>query len=1012
MTAIHTEKAFEELITAHLVAHGWLAGRDADFDPTLALDRSHLFAFIEATQPDTWAGLRKSHGAALEDKVTDALVKYLDTQGTLFVLRHGFKFYGKQLDVAAFKPAHGMNPSVLANYAANRLVVTRQVHYDPAGGETLDLVLLLNGLPVATVEVKTPTTGQTVEHAKRQYKFDRDARFPLLKFKRGALVHFAVDPDEVFMTTRLSGAKTFFLPLNQGNGNGKGNPPNPQGYRVAYLWERIWERHSFLDIFGRFMHLAVEDKRQVTKDGQIKTVKTETMVFPRYHQLDVVRKLIAATVAEGVGKHYLIQHSAGSGKSNSIAWLAHRLQSLHNASDEKLFDSVVVVTDRRVLDKQLQDTIYQIEHKQGVVTRVSDGSKQLAEALTQGAPIVITTLQKFPFVTEHIAALPNRRYAIIVDEAHSSQSGESARKLREVLGGAGAAPKADGVADGPHPSYGALVDEENEGEDPEDHITRVMLSRGQQPNLSFFAFTATPKHKTLEVFGRTGDDGKPRPFHLYSMRQAIEEQFILDVLEHYTTYKTFYRLAKAAEEDRDVDKQKARSALTRYVSLHPYNISQKTEIMVEHFRKSVRHKINGRAKAMVVAASRLHAVRYKQAFETYLSDKGYADMKCLVAFSGVVKDENGSEFTEVGMNNGVQERELPERFDTDEFQVLLVANKYQTGFDQPLLHTMYVDKRLSGVQAVQTLSRLNRTTAYKDDTFVLDFVNEAEDIHAAFKDYYETTTVLDSVDPHRLYELTATLDAMQVYFVEEVDGFAKVFYNPRATQDQMYRWLNPAVDRWKALPTEEDGKSEAKEEFRAKLNAYVSLYAFLSQVMPFTDADLEKRYSFGRFLLTVLPRTGSGRIELGDDVSLEYYRISKTHEGQIRLAEGEMGELKGPTDTGTAKGPEEEMAPLSEIITLFNERFGTEFGDPERLVLDGVALKLIANPLLKQRAEANTLENFSIASDVKSATTDAMVEHHENHGAMVEKFLDDGEFQATLYKALMRVVYQALRKAG
>jgi type I restriction enzyme R subunit len=455
MAAIHTEKAFEDFITAHLVAHGWLAGQAADFDPTVALDRGHLFAFIAATQPDTWAGLRKSHGAGLEDKVTDALVKYLDTQGTLFVLRHGFKFYGKQLDVAAFKPAHGLNPSVLANYAANRLVVTRQVHYDPAGGDTLDLVLLLNGLPVATVELKTPTTSQTVEHAKRQYKFDRDNRFPLLKFKRGALVHFAVDPSEVYMTTRLSGAKTFFLPLNQGNGNGKGNPPNPEGYRTAYLWERIWERHSFLDIFGRFMHLAVEDKRQVTKDGQIKTVKSETMVFPRYHQLDVVRKLVAATVVEGVGKHYLIQHSAGSGKSNSIAWLAHRLQSLHDADDKKVFDAVVVVTDRRVLDKQLQDTIYQIEHKQGVVTRVSEGSKQLAEALTQGAPIVITTLQKFPFVTEHIATLPNRRYAIIVDEAHSSQSGESARKLREVLGGAATAPKADGVADGPAPAYGA-----------------------------------------------------------------------------------------------------------------------------------------------------------------------------------------------------------------------------------------------------------------------------------------------------------------------------------------------------------------------------------------------------------------------------------------------------------------------------------------------------------------------------------------------------------------------------
>lgn len=686
--SIKTEAAFESSIEAHLLDHGWLKGNRDEFDRDLGIDKGHFFAFVEATQPALWESLRKHHGVGLEAGMLDALIKTLDSQGMLEVVRHGFKFFGKRIDVAYLKPAHGLNPDVLALYEKNRLIVTRQVKFDPSSEDSVDMLLSLNGLPIATVELKNHLTGQNVRHAIRQYK-DRDHRQKLFQFKKRALVHFAVDPDEAFMTTRLSGNQTFFLPFNRGNQGGAGNPPHPSGYKTGYLWQDVWQRDSFLDIVGRFLHL---EKTEEEREG--KKIVKERMIFPRYHQLDSVRLLEAAARAEGPGASYLIQHSAGSGKSNSIGWLAHRLASLHDEEDEKVFDSVIVITDRRVLDKQLQDTIYQFEHKQGVVQRIDQHSTQLAEALQSGTQVIITTLQKFPFVTEKIGQLPDRRYALIVDEAHSSQTGESARHMKEVLAARSLEDAADEEA-------GADEDE------TEDRIVEVMQSRGRQKNLSFFAFTATPKAKTLEVFGRRDAEGMPRPFHLYTMRQAIEEKFILDVLKNYTTYKTFYRLVKAGEDDPEFDKKKAARALARFMSLHPHNVAQKTEVMVEHFRQKVRHKIGGRAKAMVVTSSRLHAVRYKQAFEKYIKEQGYNDIGVLVAFSGTVTDPDvpDVEYTEVGMNQGIKERALPEEFATDKYKLLLVANKYQTGFDQELLHTMYVDKRLAGVQAVQTLSR-------------------------------------------------------------------------------------------------------------------------------------------------------------------------------------------------------------------------------------------------------------------------------------------------------------------
>ncbi|MBF5043176.1 type I restriction endonuclease subunit R [Aggregicoccus sp. 17bor-14] len=985
--ATHTERAFEDAIEVHLLAHGWLKGDAADFDRTIALDSGPLLAFLHDTQPTVMQTLRTQLGTNLEASLTDALVRGLEERGTLDVLRHGFKLYGKKLEVAAFKPAHGLNADTLAGYGANRLVVTRQVRPDPASEQSVDMVLFLNGLPIATLELKNELTQQTVQDAIRQYK-SRDPRLPLFQFKRRALVHFAVDTDLVAMTTRLAGKDTVFLPFNRGHGGGKGNPPHPSGHRTAYLWEEVLQRDSFLDLLARFLHLQVEEKE---KNG--KKEKRESLIFPRYHQLDVVRKLEAAARAgAGNPQAFLIQHSAGSGKSNSIAWLAHRLATLHGEDQDRVFTSVIVVTDRTVLDDQLQATIYQFEHKHGVVARIDQDSTQLATALTSGTPIIITTLQKFPFVTEKVGQLPTRRYAIIVDEAHSSQTGEAARTLRETLG-----------------TEQAQAQEEEAGETYEDQIAKVMASRGRQKNLAFFAFTATPKAKTLEVFGTKGVDGKPAPFHLYSMRQAIEEGFILDVLRSYTTYKAFYRLAKKGEEDPTVSAKKAAVELARFAALHPYNLAQKAEVIIEHFRTKVRNRIGGRAKAMVVTGSRLHAVRYKQAFDKYLKEKGYADVGVLVAFSGEVADPDvpGHSYRETVMNGGISEKELPEKFASDAFQLLLVANKYQTGFDQPLLHTMYVDKRLSGVQAVQTLSRLNRTSPGKEDTFVLDFVNDAEGIQAAFQPYYEATTLAEAADPQQLYTLQHELDAFGVYWREEVESFARVFYAPKGkagsgAHAELYRYLQPGVDRFRQRPEEE------QERFRNALSGYVRLYAFLAQVMPFSDPDLEKLYAFARALELKLPSAESGgALKVDDDVALAFYRLDRISSEAIVLMAGEppVG-LKSMSDVGTRKAEDEERR-LSEIIDVLNERFGTAFTEADQILFDQFVAEAKADAEVMQRAAANPFDNFALS--MKAKVEGLMIDRMEQNGAIVTRYLNDEAFRDVAFRELARRIYDELR---
>ena len=948
-----SERAFEDHICSSLVTDGGYTsvkvGTDTEeFDPVLGLDLSDLFGFITDTQAEEWAELCLRHGSenTAKKKFAERLAKQLDRLGTVDVLRHGVTDLGVQVRLAFPKPSHGLTPEVAARYGANRVVVMRQLPYNPASNETIDLGLLVNGIPVATAELKNQLTDQNVSDAVKQYR-DRDPKPAVVS--RPGMVHFAVDTEKVMMTTRLDSEGTRFLPFNRGCDGGPGNPPNLDGHSTSYLWEQVWARDNWMDLLFRFIHI---EKAEGSGPG--------TVIFPRFHQWDAVRSIEAACLTNGPGENYLVQHSAGSGKSNTIAWLCHRLYSLHQSDDNKVFDKVIVITDRVVLDRQLQDTIYQFEHAHGVVQKIDDNSAQLAEALKgQTAKIIITTLQKFPFVLDKVAELKDRSYAIVVDEAHSSQSGESAKAVRKALGES---------------------DIEESGDPVEDALLREATARGRQPNLSYFAFTATPKNRTLELFGRPRDGGLFEAFHLYPMRQAIEEGFILDVLANYTTYDTYFKIQKDIEDDPEFETSQATRALARYVTLHPENQTQKAEIVAKHFCHVVKSKIAGQAKAMVVCSSRLHAIRFFKALRKALRDDGRSDIGVLVAFSGTLTDDDG-EWTETKANS-FPESQTAERFDTDEYRIMVVAEKFQTGFDQPLLQAMYVDKPLKRQNAVQTLSRLNRIHKGKDECFVLDFFNDAETIEEAFQDYYDRTIAPKS-DPNLMYDARHAIDPFGVLDASDIEKVVELIIAKQGdVHKKVHAAIKPTLDRYTGL------EDDDPELFRKAMNEYLRLYGYLSQAVSFVDTQMERDFIFLAALKGFLrPETGDS-IDVSEKVILTHLRQQKTSEGSIGLGAGQR-ELP-PVDIGSLDVFDPDHDRLSRIIERLNERYGLNLVTGDRLHLEAIISDLIPDEHLQDQAAANTPENFKIVFD--EAFKKQAVERLLSNKELTTRLLDDEDF--------------------
>jgi len=1031
--SLHKEISFETEICAHLAAHGWLyaEGDAAAYDRARALFPADVLAWVQATQPKAWETLTKNHGGKAGETLLSRLRDQLDQRGTLDVLRHGIELLGlkQPLKLAEFKPALAINPEILARYADNRLRVVRQVRYSVQNENSIDLVLFLNGVPVATVELKTDFT-QSITDAIDQYRFDRlphpkgQAAEPLLSFPNGALVHFAVSNSEVHMVTRLQGPETVFLPFNQGDDGGAGNPVNPTGgHRTAYLWEQVWARESWLEILGRYLIAQRDKKKQLSR-----------LIFPRYHQLDVTRKLQAAVLSDKPGTRYLVQHSAGSGKTNSIAWTAHFLAELHDAQHQKLFNTVLVVSDRTVIDSQLQEAIFDFERTTGVVATITneDGSKsgKLAEALSGGKKIVVCTIQTFPFAIDEVrrlAAAQGKRFAVIADEAHSSQTGEAASKLKAVL------------------SPEELATLEDGGEvSSEDILAAQMTSRADESRITFVAFTATPKNKTMELFGTRPDpsrkpapDNVPTPFHVYSMRQAIEEKFILDVLKNYTPYSLAFKLAHEGKEldEKEVEKSAALKKLMGWVRLHPYNIAQKVQVVVEHYRAHVAPLLEGQAKAMVVVASRLEAVRWQLAMEKYIHEKGYL-LGTLVAFSGEVLDEQSGPdpFTEHSrtLNPHLKGRDIREAFKGGEYQVLLVANKFQTGFDQPLLCGMYVDKRLAGIQAVQTLSRLNRAHPGKDTTYVLDFVNDPAEVLKAFKTYYTTAELAATTDPNRVFDLRAKLDAAGHYDDFEVERVANAELDPKAKQSDLVKAIEPVVDRltkrfkaaraaFQAANETSDAKAsrDAKAEldalvlFKSDMGAYLRLYTFLSQIFDYASTGIEKRALFYKRLLPLLE---FGREREAIDLSkvkLTHHTLKAHGKATMQLAAGEKPLLYPLVETGGGSVQEKERARLHEIIEKVNTLFEGELSEQDKLVYvnDVLMGRLLESTTLVQQAANNTQEQFANSPDLRSELKDAIMGALDAHMLMSTQALNSEAVLSGLLDILLNHarLWEALR---
>lgn len=1011
---MHTEPYFENEIEYSLLTEGgYQQGLAEDYEKSTALFPADAVAFVQTTQPKLWARLEMLFKDKAQDELIKALNQELNIKGSLKVLRNGFRVANRTAKMAYFAPNSALNETTQQQYDANIVKITRQVITEY--NERIDMVLSVNGIPVITIELKNEmsATGWTVEDAMRQYRQDRNPQGKLFDFKKRALVHFAVDTQEVYMTTKLEGEGTRFLPFNRGFNDGKGNPPVENDVRTAYLWREVLRKDSLMELIGRFLHLSREE-RKVRLSSGFRYITTESMIFPRFHQLDAVRKLIAHTKAHGTGKNYLIQHSAGSGKSNTIAWLAHHLASLHNAADEKIFNSVIIVTDRVVLDRQLQETVAQFEQTDGVVQKIDKDTHQLTAALAVNVPIIITTIQKFPYVMhsiqtkakhgEHISLdTEGKRFAVIVDEAHSSQTGETASELRQVL-------NKSGIEAAIAAEFLDLEDDElPEDIETQKNILREQFKRSRQDNLSFFAFTATPKWKTLALFDEPNEQGKT-PFHSYTMKQAIEEGFILDVLANYTTYKQYFRLLSTADSHIELPKHKAKKELMRFVNLHPSVISQKVEIIIEHFQSVTRHKIGGYAKAMVVTSSREAAVRYKLAFDEYIAEKGYEGIKSLVAFSGkvILPEQTEKEYSEPGMNGGIKETELPEQFDSDNYQVLLVADKYQTGFDQPLLHTMFVDKVLSGVQAVQTLSRLNRTAKGKEDTFVLDFVNDHEDIYAAFKPYYQRTELGEIPDDEKLADLSNTLDEWKIYTQSDIDEFAGVWFGGGTTpthseHKKLNAIIDKAIEKYLHISDDPEHNEEQQKLFKSQLQSYLNLYLFVSQILPYADSIHEKRYVYLKALMMKLPRgRQSEKLDLSKMAILQYYRLQQIGEGSVKLNEGEAEPQKGSTDVGTGQVSLTEE--LDKLIKELNDAFTTEFTLADQLFFESVEKFARENPDIVDAANNNPLSSFMDYFNTR--IDDLLVGLFEQFGESVSKVLNNPQIKNKVCRRLAKQIYE------
>lgn len=992
-----TEKGLEAHITQHLCLVNAFEERNFnDYNRIDCVDEDLLFNFLQSTQEKEVLKLQTIHGSNYRSKVLYRLNNQIKQLGIIEVLRKGITDNNIKLKLFFDKPLSNLNEKDVALYSQNIFSVTRQLHYSTQNENSLDMAVFINGLPVITFELKNELTKQDVKDAIKQYKNTRDPKEELFCLGR-CMVHFAADTDQVWMATHLKGESSFFLPFNKGYNNGAGNPPNEKGIKTDYLWKEVLTKDSLTNIIQNYVQLFEEEVEKILPDGKIKKEKVKKLIFPRYHQLDSVGKMLNDAKQNGAGKRYLIQHSAGSGKSNSISWLAHQLVGLFdNTNTNTIFDTVIVVTDRKVLDTQIRNNIKQFEQVKGVVEAITEGSKQLKTALEEGKKIIITTIQKFPYIVNEIGELPGNKFAIIIDEAHSSQSGNAAGKLNETLAKDFKKVQVDD-------DEFIFVDKDEYDElTSEDLVVDIVKGRKMLTNASYFAFTATPKNKTLELFGeKHNDNGKEkfRAFHLYSMKQAIEENFILDVLLNYTTYQSYYSLLKKIEDDPQFDKNKAQKKLKIFVESNTFAIAKKTELIIEHFMDNVirKKKINGLAKAMIVTSSRRNAVKYKKAFDKYLADKGIP-YKAIVAFSGEIDGQSESAL------NHFSSAAIPDEFKKSEHRFLIVASKFQTGFDQPLLHTMYVDKKLGGVNAVQTLSRLNRTAAGKKDTFVLDFANSSEEIKKSFDPFFETTILGEATDPNKLFDLQSALDAFQVYTTEQVQEFSQSIVTS-VPVDQLHIILDAAAEVFRNTLDEKQ-----QEDFRGKCKSYVRLYVFLAQIVPFVNPYLERLYLFLNHLQNKLGRQRDEDLAQGilDNIDMESYRLQKEGDFIIQLQQGD--ELKPmPTDM-RAGVAEPELEYLSNIVKAFNDKFGTTFTNEDKVKK---MTQELMQDVMKDKAAVDNINASLTKKDLQNAEItfadvlkEKMVNHIESNFEVFKEYSDNKEFRdffaGTMFKLMMR----------